>query len=395
MPVAIQMNEPVDPVRSDGQKIGPAARTVVMRYPPAYQLVINDILARIRSGEWREGQKIPSLASLEKAYPQSRMTLYKALQHLSERGYLTMTRGRGTFVKAANPRARVGILTGSQVFDQGVMPFAVQVLRHASAYLTRCGMDSQVYTEDPLTPTHVPVGLEDDLDREKLAGLLTVTATFPWNFMATERWKRLAVPHVNLGPGPAPYGFDVDRHAFVTQALDLARQRGRRCAALLERHEHLRDHLAGFEDACRQYGLSVCATPATVPSPGLTYEEYGYELLHRVWATDPRPDVVVVPDDVIAKGVSQAAAMLSIRDELLVIALTNRGSRLFYPVPVTAFEVDVGAMVALAARTLIDLINGVKPQSRIVLVPPVLPFANKTEPERNAPAIQAPTEKQL
>src|SRR5262245_44517614 len=105
--------------------------------PYAYQVVVDDILRRIRRGEWRGGEKIPPLTTLEQSYPQSRMTLYKALRDLTDRGYLSMERGRGTFVKAVHTRPRIAILTGAQVFDQGVAAFAVQAFRHAHAYFAR------------------------------------------------------------------------------------------------------------------------------------------------------------------------------------------------------------------------------------------------------------------
>ena len=339
----------------------------------AYQRVVDDLLRRIGDGEWREGERIPSLTDLEKAYPQSRMTVYKALQHLSERGHLRTTRGRGTFVKAARLRPRVAVLTGAQVFDQGVVPFAVQAFRHAQAYLARCAMDTQLYAEDSLSPTGLPSGLHEELDRHKLAGLLTVTAAFPWRYLARAEWQTWAIPHVNLGPGPALHSVDVDRPAFLRHALRLARDQGRRRVALLERHEHLGDHLASFDQGCAELDLHACPTPALAPSAALTYEEYGFQLLHRAWESSPRPDVVIVPDDVIAKGVAQAAAVLAIPvpTELTLIAMTNRGSRLFYPVPVVAVEVDVEAMVATATRTLIDLMNGVRVRPRTLLVPPV------------------------
>ncbi|MCX5662500.1 MAG: GntR family transcriptional regulator [Planctomycetota bacterium] len=185
----------------------------------AYQIVVEAILARIRSGEWREGEQIPPLAELEKLYPQSRMTLYKALQHLTDRGHLTMSRGRGTFVRAAHPRRRIAILTGSEVFGQGVATFAMQAFIHAHEFFAERGMDAQLYTEAPNSPMSMPAGLLEELERRKLSGIMTVMAGFPWRFMNEPQWKAFAIPHVHLGPGPVDHALDVDRGAFLDLAL--------------------------------------------------------------------------------------------------------------------------------------------------------------------------------
>ena len=49
-----------------------------------YQKIADDLLRRIRAGEWDHGQQIPPIRVLEKDYPQSQMTLYRALRHLAE-----------------------------------------------------------------------------------------------------------------------------------------------------------------------------------------------------------------------------------------------------------------------------------------------------------------------
>lgn len=348
-----------------------------------YQVVVDDILRRIRQGEWREGDKLPPLAMLEKEYPQSRMTLYKALRHLTDRGYLVMARRRGTFVRASHIRARIAILTGSQMFDMGAAPFVSQAFRHAHAYFSRCGFDAQLYSEDPLSPTAIPAGLREEFEQQKLAGLLTVSASFPWRHMVTKEWQSKPIPHVNLGVGATPHSVGVDHHAFLELAIAEAKARGRKRVALLEREEHAEIHFDFFKQRCDAAGLEICVVPE-MPSPGLGYEEYGYQLLHRVWSSldaAHRPDVAIIPDDVIAKGISQAALALSlpVPGMLTMIAMTNRGTHFFYPTPIVSIEVDVEAMVALAAGMLVELINGVNVPAREVLVPPVLPADSVAE----------------
>lgn len=346
-----------------------------MPYP--YETVVDDILHRIARGEWREGDKLPPLAELEKSYPQSRMTLHKALRRLTDRGYLSMTRGRGTYVKAERPRPRIGILTGQQVFEHGAMPFALHVFRHAHAYFTRSSMDVQLHSEDPLSPTSLPAGLQEDLDRNRLAGLLTVAGKFPWKSMRDPAWRRKALPHVNIGEGPSPWSVDVDRSAFLGQALRIVRQSRRRRVALLVHESHLAEHGERFHSLCRDLRLTASPPPKSLPAPAHDYEQYGYELMRRVWDTEEKPDAVIVPDDVIAKGVAQAASTLGIKvpKRLLIVALVNRGAGFFYLTPIRSVEVNVEQLVATAVGMLIDQMNGVRVEPKRIMILPMAALA--------------------
>jgi DNA-binding LacI/PurR family transcriptional regulator len=344
-----------------------------MKY--AYQKIAEDLLRRIRQGEWENGKQIPPIRVLEKEYPQSQMTLYKALRYLADRGYITMARRRGTFVKAADLRERVALLTRSDVFQYAGMPFAWQAFRHAQAFFARAGMDSQLYAEDDMSESGLPVGLLQELERRQLAGLLSVDARFPVRFMRTDAWKRMAVPVVNVGAYRSPHIVYVDREAFFRQAVAQAVAQGCGQLALVERSEHMADHFVWFRKSCDRAGVRFCVHPAHMPAPDLGYEEYGFDLMQRLWRATPRPDAVLVPDDVMAKGVAQAALALrvSVPDELRILAMTNSGARFFYPVPVTRFEVDVEAIAVRAARMLMDMISGREVLPQAVLIPPMEP----------------------
>jgi len=339
----------------------------------AYQKIVDDFLRRISTGEWRAGERIPTLDELEKAYPQSRMTLYRALRQLTDQGYLAMTPRRGTFVRQNQPRRRMGILTGANIFEQGVVPFAFHVFNHAYAEFTRRGFDAQLYTEGPSEATVLPDGLREDLERGRLAGLLSVAGQFSWTYAKSPAWAKHAVPHVNVGIGPGPWNVDVDRDAFIDIALRIARRRGRRRVALLESPEHLAAHLQHFLEGCRRENLTPCVPPALKPDAKRGFEQLGYELLRVVWKTKPRPDAVIIPDDVITKGAAQAADTLGIQAprQLLIISMVNRGAQFFYPAPIVPVEIDVGRMVVTAANMLAAQMEGKNARPRVVLHSPV------------------------
>ncbi|WP_374403174.1 histidine utilization repressor [Niveibacterium sp.] len=78
------------------------------RSAPRYQQIKDELLARIRAGEWQVGEAIPPEEGLARDFGVARMTVNRALRELTEAGVLTRTRGAGTFV--APPRVEAPLL---------------------------------------------------------------------------------------------------------------------------------------------------------------------------------------------------------------------------------------------------------------------------------------------
>jgi NAD(P)-dependent dehydrogenase (short-subunit alcohol dehydrogenase family) len=64
--------------------------------------------ARIRSGEWAPGTRLPPERELGRRFEVSRSTVRLALADLMQRGFITRHQGRGTFVASPPMRADVG-----------------------------------------------------------------------------------------------------------------------------------------------------------------------------------------------------------------------------------------------------------------------------------------------
>jgi GntR family histidine utilization transcriptional repressor len=75
---------------------------------PLQALIRQDIEARIRSGEWRPGMRIPLERELMQQYGCSRMTVHAALKPLEAEGLIERRRRAGTFVRG--PRLDAAIL---------------------------------------------------------------------------------------------------------------------------------------------------------------------------------------------------------------------------------------------------------------------------------------------
>lgn len=68
---------------------------------PAYHQVTEDIIDRLASGEWRDGEKLPTEAVLTKEYGVCRVTLRKALAYLEDQKFIEIFQGKGIFVTSS------------------------------------------------------------------------------------------------------------------------------------------------------------------------------------------------------------------------------------------------------------------------------------------------------
>jgi len=76
--------------------------------PPLHQRIRTDIEAKILSGEWGPGYRIPFEHELTEQYGCSRMTVSKAISALAEAGLVTRRRRAGSFV--ARPKVHSAVL---------------------------------------------------------------------------------------------------------------------------------------------------------------------------------------------------------------------------------------------------------------------------------------------
>ncbi|MCY1141403.1 winged helix-turn-helix domain-containing protein [Actinoplanes sp. Pm04-4] len=69
-----------------------------MPVPPSSREIADDLTARIRSGEYPLGSKLPTLREMAGLYSVSVSTIQRALDRVDERGLIISSQGRGTFV---------------------------------------------------------------------------------------------------------------------------------------------------------------------------------------------------------------------------------------------------------------------------------------------------------
>ena len=65
---------------------------------PIYVQVVDYVAARIQSGEWRPGYRLPAERDLAERWGVAYLTIRKAMSELRERRLIVSVQGRGTYV---------------------------------------------------------------------------------------------------------------------------------------------------------------------------------------------------------------------------------------------------------------------------------------------------------
>ncbi|MHC4886351.1 MAG: GntR family transcriptional regulator, partial [Planctomycetota bacterium] len=165
-----------------------------------HQMIASDILARIHSGEWGKGTKIPTIDELEKMYDYSRMTIFKAIQDLARQGYLSMVRGVGTFVERDRAGGMIGVVISEDVLHPQKAPYAFLLSRELRLFFEEAGHEFKLYIEPPNTEDAAEIPckeLVNDLREGRLAGLIATACDTPLYLADSPTWQEYAVPLVD------------------------------------------------------------------------------------------------------------------------------------------------------------------------------------------------------
>lgn len=95
---------------------------------PLYLQIYNYLITGIKSGKYREGDRIPSEKELAEEFQVSRITSKKALEKLSNDGIITRQPGRGSFVADSRPAVNLvadrPVPAGNKLFGLVIADFS-------------------------------------------------------------------------------------------------------------------------------------------------------------------------------------------------------------------------------------------------------------------------------
>lgn len=96
-----------------------------MSTAPKYQVVHDEILQRLHSGQYAIGMRLPTEGKLSQAFGVSRVTVRKALEMLVRAGFLTSRQGSGYSVATLSPPASTCLVSFTDtVLIEGRVPGA-------------------------------------------------------------------------------------------------------------------------------------------------------------------------------------------------------------------------------------------------------------------------------
>ncbi len=96
-----------------------------MSTAPKYQVVHDEILERLQSGQYAIGMRLPTEDELSRAFEVSRVTVRKALEMLVRAGFLTSRQGSGYSVATLSPPASTCLVSFTdKVLFEGRVPGA-------------------------------------------------------------------------------------------------------------------------------------------------------------------------------------------------------------------------------------------------------------------------------
>ncbi|MEX2606729.1 MAG: GntR family transcriptional regulator [Kiritimatiellia bacterium] len=342
------------------------------------EMVSSILLQRILDGEWAVEERLPTVDELNTLMPASRATIHKGIQSLVEDGYLRSRRGSGVYVQRNTFLRRILVHVGGGRLDADHL-FAMAVTRKLEEAMMTADMQTELRLESNSAQ------LDDRLAREmaqrRFHGVISVQSNLPFQWLQRPEHEKVRLPMVHVGVHNACPSVFVDMNEFQRQALD-AIPFGRKIL-----------YFARSGDESTGDGFVALAAPRGHATHLLTdselakfdaSEEVGFRALIQAWKRlDGDFDAVVVPDDVMGKGVAQALLALGqdVPETIQVIVLTNLGVDLFYPVPITRIEVDTTEVVGRAINLLENSLEGrisaaeqpprvlVKPRMRIAAIP--------------------------
>lgn len=347
-----------------------------------YEIVASDILSRIIRGEWEKGARIDTIDELEKTYPYSRMTIFKAVQHLTSQKYLSMRRGSGVYVKNNSIIRKIGLVFSEDLLRHSSTPISYLLLKSAEKFFDKKGVDYKIYVEkysaDPMEWLPLPE-LESDLHNNELNGLLTVGCNAPISLMETEFWKNNAIPHVSLTAHKnLEFKIIGDENNLLSQAFNYCAENQYKTLAIIKPGED-----PGIIEKIQKLAKNkkITVKPEWIMNDfiiGDNPELEGYDHMLQLWQQDNKPRALFIADDIVAKGVTMAALRLNIEvpEKLLIISAANKGSGIFYPVPVVKIEFDTDEFIDHAGNLLLDLIDNPNHKPQTIKISPVMNLEN-------------------
>ncbi|MDD5708168.1 MAG: substrate-binding domain-containing protein [Kiritimatiellae bacterium] len=308
---------------------------------------------KIVTGEFSEGYRFPSTATLARKWNTHYAAVHAAFVELVKSGLLVRIHGRGTFVRKPDKRLTcVGIYFPEDVLVSRSSTFLLTIYAAIKEELNREGVRTQVWADPrPAKEQSTPwPELCQAIEQRKIQGLIVPAVDWdhgPW-------LNRLPVPSAYWTSLKIPNRVNNDLGQFAELGLHALAKQGCRSVGLITalclahksgpkgtRNPYL-DFFDRFTALAGDLGLTIrdewMRLPATpLLSQDVSHERFGYEEATKLMQMAERPDGLVVFPDTIARGAILGLREIHARvpEDLKLVLHKNERFDLLCPMPAT------------------------------------------------------------
>jgi DNA-binding LacI/PurR family transcriptional regulator len=346
---------------------------------PKHQQVYAALERDLRSGRWRQGERLPSEAELVRQFGTSRITVGRAVRDLQLAGLVERRAGSGTFVRSARPPSRAlsfGVLIPdldeTEIFEPIWQGIAASPLARGHALLWGSSADAAVSKEEhawSLCRQYV----EREVSGVFFAPLELTPAKDECNRRITRALDDAGIPVVLLDRTAVPYperghhdvvGLDNRRAGYVVtdHLLGLGARRVAfvglpNAAATVEARE------AGYREALHaraipyERSLVRRLDPADVP-------------IVRALLDEHRPDGIVCANDWTAARLMHSLLALghAVPRDVRLVGIDDVDYASLLPVPLTTLRQPTRQIGAAALAAMLDRVAGAELPTRDILL---------------------------
>jgi len=300
-------------------------------FVPKYMQIRDHLINKIRSGELRQGEIIPSEWELAKMFNVSRITAVKAVKELETQGLVIREQGRGTFVSDNVPLGipvsathNIGLVVSDLSYVG--LPYLNRILRGINQKLNINGYNLVLYGLTGNNESKV-FSVENVISKKQVDGLIVDEAT-------PEIMKFLCeqdLPFVQIGrcleneDGLRYSSVTVDYYAGILKGLKSLVERGRKSLAFLcdtDRPELVKMWTRFYTDALEEVGLPFNQDYLCIGPYG---EESGREMIKQLFERKLPLDGMLATDDIVATGALKELTKMGIEvpREIALIGFGN------------------------------------------------------------------------
>lgn len=325
----------------------------------------------IRQGQFPSGHRLQPERELADMFGCSVMTVRQAMDQLIREGLISREQGRGTFVREARPLA-AAVVFDFEIFRTSVTSYYPCFVGEIQNQLRSRGWECSYYGS--VSEQSSAREFEEAILARRFDGLILSSKWIAAHDL--ERLRNADVKCVGVCPFPGlDYWVSYDYTDIGWRGAAALAEMGRKRIALVHQpreYVEIGDAAWGFETA-----LLRTDTPfdSSLVRCAELSEESGHRAFLELWALDPRPDGLVVTDELIMKGVLRGMIECGAcsPDQLMVASQTSMDDCEYpFPVPVIQLRGSPAEHARLASTMLVNLVEGIHIERPKVLAPPTV-----------------------